>query len=45
MIICLSGFVIAGPSPAIPMSSRNDISVPLCAYAPHQQQLLQHFAR
>ncbi|XP_045778732.1 rho GTPase-activating protein Graf isoform X2 [Maniola jurtina] len=33
---------VLGTSPAVPVSSRNDISVPL--YSPHHHQLLQHFA-
>ncbi|XP_013171465.1 PREDICTED: rho GTPase-activating protein 26-like [Papilio xuthus] len=42
MIICLSGFVIAGTSPTS-LSSRNDV---MCSatYAAHQQTLLQHLA-
>ncbi|XP_014363838.2 rho GTPase-activating protein 26-like isoform X2 [Papilio machaon] len=42
MIICLSGFVIAGTSPTS-LSSRNDV-MSSATYAAHQQTLLQHLA-
>ncbi|CAH2055575.1 unnamed protein product, partial [Iphiclides podalirius] len=44
MIICLSGFVIAGTSPtSLPVTARTDV-MSGATYAPHQQSLLQHFA-